>query len=296
MIPNLNSNPEAMMAKNGKSFYFASVFFPPERMRQIARLYQVCRYIDDCADELEPSQSRLMIRQLRLELDNPQIESDFQSAVRELEFWGLRRWQLSELLAGAEFDLSQVRIRDQKQFLQYCYWVAGVVGLMMCPLLGAKNHEASSAATNLGIGMQITNICRDVLEDSQNGRIYFAQQILDQKNCDEIPTRKQKTPQELREVVRFYLELADEYYRQGYRGLSYLPFRSRLCIVVAGEVYRHIGVKLRSKAFDVLRGRVSLSLFEKLWVAVKCVRFLFYPHFWFKLGGRPSDHLRGDLA
>lgn len=250
-------------------------------MLKIARLYQICRFIDDCADELDPASSQEALRQLRRELEDPSLNSEFQKAITEINAWGVQRSDLLQLLTGAEFDQSKnLRIRTQAELFQYCDWVAGVVGKMMCPLLGCSHPRATLFAQELGRAMQLTNICRDVLEDAQKGRVYLAEEILAQFGVPEIPSHPTATPPELQKVIRFYLQLADEGYRRGYQGLPNLPFRSRICVLLAGEIYRHIGVKIRRGGCDVLRGRTSLHFFEKLWVSFKSISWLFNKIFW----------------
>ena len=59
------------------------------------------------------------------------------------------------------------------ELLLYCYRVAGTVGLMMCHADGRARSGALPHAAHLGIAMQLTNICRDVAEDWQRGRLYL---------------------------------------------------------------------------------------------------------------------------
>ena len=64
-------------------------------------------------------------------------------------------------------------MNSKKDLLIYSYKVAGTVGLMMAKILNVKNKEALKSAIDLGIAMQLTNISRDVIEDSKNSRYYI---------------------------------------------------------------------------------------------------------------------------
>ena len=55
----------------------------------------------------------------------------------------------------------------------YSYRVAGTVGLMMAKILKVNKKNSLKSAINLGIAMQLTNISRDVIEDSKNNRFYI---------------------------------------------------------------------------------------------------------------------------
>lgn len=276
------SRPDQVLRSNGQSFYFASRIFPQNQMNRVSVLYSICRYIDDCADEHDVNFAREKLKRLRSVLNGltantsiaTQNESElwFEQKVQQVKSWGVKEQNISDLLKGAEDDLDRTLIPDEAQLLEYCYLVAGVVGLMMCPLIGVEKREAHPAAVNLGIAMQLTNICRDVDEDNKNGRIYLPE-------LGSVSLLSNQ-PVKVSETVRKYLDMADRYYEKGYQGLSYIPFRARLVILIAGEVYRHIGVKIRKNNYDVLSGRTYLNLLEKALVALKALRFLTKSWFW----------------
>jgi phytoene synthase len=272
---------EQVMAENGRSFYFASLIFSAGQRQQVAQLYRICRYVDDCADELSPVESRQAMQRIITELKDPASESEFQQAIRQLENKGVKREYLAELVDGALFDIDSGKIIDRKQLIIYCYRVAGVVGLMMCPLLGVKDVKANAFAIDLGIGMQLTNICRDILEDAQNERNYLPADELYQVGLSMHEIQQQgATHESLKSLVNIYLDLADDYYKSGYQGLAFIPLRPRICILVAGEIYRSIGHKIRKNNYQVLDGRTILSTYEKIIVTVKTLPRIFFPSFW----------------
>lgn len=272
---------EQVMAENGRSFYFASLIFSAVQRQQVAQLYRICRYVDDCADELSPVESRKAMQRIITELKAPANDSEFQQAIKQLENKGVKREYLAELVDGALFDIDSGKLIDRKQLLIYCYRVAGVVGLMMCPLLGVKDVKAGAFAIDLGIGMQLTNICRDVLEDAQNDRNYLPADELYQAGLSMSDIQQQgETPENLKSLVNTYLDLADDYYKSGYQGLAFIPLRPRVCILVAGEIYRSIGHKIRKNNYQVLDGRTILSTYEKIIVTVKTLPRILLPSFW----------------
>ena len=71
----------------------------------------------------------------------------------------------------------QDRYQTFEDLYLYCYRVAGTVGLMTLPILGAAEgyteEQAAEPAIALGIALQLTNILRDVGEDLERGRIYL---------------------------------------------------------------------------------------------------------------------------
>lgn len=268
----LLANAEELMSKHGKSFYFASLIFSQSDLKKIATLYRLCRYIDDCADELPESESSLAVTSILADLENPHHNTSFNVLMKEVESWGVKREQIRELLIGAEFDVRGGEIRSEKDLMLYCYRVAGVVGLMMCPLIGVTSPQAYAHAIDLGIGMQLTNICRDVREDADRGRCY-------------LPGADSLSDLELKMRIKKTLDIADLYYKSAYEGLSYIPLRPRFVIFLAGELYRHIGMKIRRNNYDVSGGRIYLNLVEKVIVTVKSIFKLGRSFFW-----KPNHH------
>lgn len=289
-----HATPESVMKINGKSFYFASQFFGKKQMLIISKLYSICRHIDDCADELAPEESKIALNDIEREIESININSPtktiFTSSLLELYQNGVKEQHLKTLISGARFDVDQERIKTRKDLIIYAYKVAGVVGLMLSPLLGVKSPNAASHAIDLGIGMQLTNICRDVLEDAQNGRLYLPMDEIKeaQIHFSELKSRG-ATPVKLKKIIQRYLDIADQYYDSGLKGLSYIPIRSRFAALSAAYIYRGIGEKIRRNDYEVLSGRTSLNLPQRIQATLKSFGYLLTPFFW-----RPSPH-RSEL-
>ena len=86
------------------------------------------------------------------------------NVIDELSEFGVEKGNIYLLTRGAVFDVERGKVKNQAQLLQYCYLVAGSVGMMMCNLFETKEKKAHPYAVALGVAMQLTNICRDVLD------------------------------------------------------------------------------------------------------------------------------------
>jgi phytoene synthase len=293
MKPSLKTTEsEKVMAKYGKTFYFASRFFKAEMRIKIFHLYSFCRYVDDCADELSKEESHVALNEISSHLDGKSNQNtELSSMIKSLNTYGVTNRQMSILLEGAFFDLRGEHIHFKSDLIKYCYRVAGVVGLMVCPILKVQKDEASYYAVDLGIAMQITNICRDVLEDAKNNRLYLPENELNKYGLSLDHLKKNlKTPDALKDLVKKYIITADQYYESAYSGLSYIPFRPRLVILIAGEMYRAIGKKIAKQGYNVLSGRVYLSKGEKIRVALKALTRVFTRSFWSASSHTESYH------
>ena len=103
---------------------------------------------------------------------------------------------------------------------EYCYRVAGTVGLTCLHVFGFDDPHAPDLAEKLGIAFQLTNILRDVREDYEMGRVYLPLEDLAQFGVrPEELARGPLTP-EMRGLLRFEAERAWEFYREGVRADS----------------------------------------------------------------------------
>ncbi len=73
---------------------------------------------------------------------------------------------------------------------RYCYYVAGTVGNLLCdlftlhsPLIGARRAKALRAlSVSFGLGLQLTNILKDVQEDRRRNVSYIPSALLAEEN------------------------------------------------------------------------------------------------------------------
>jgi phytoene synthase len=249
----LVADSRAVLARHARSFRLASLLLPRAQADEAAVVYAFCRLIDDLADEApSPEAAAEGLDQARAELEGraparPLIAAYLEVAHRR----GIPTAAAAELMRGCLDDLGPVVIEDDAELLRYCYRVAGTVGLMMCGVLGVTEAAALPHAVDLGLGMQITNICRDVREDAARGRVYLPARRLRAVGISPEDLLSGRDDAELRAalstVVRDLLGLADGCYRRAWHGMHHIPWRPRAAIVVASRLYRDIGWRLRDR-------------------------------------------------
>jgi phytoene synthase len=135
---------------------------------------------------------------------------------------------------------------------------------MMCHVMGVRRQSAVRHGAHLGMAMQLTNICRDVAEDWQRGRLYLPRELAPElePGSAEFPARSRAVA--ARAVKRLLAE-AERLYCSGDRGLPSLALRSRLAVATARNVYSSIGQHILARDADVLAGRAYVSGVDKLW-------------------------------
>ena len=260
-----------ILAHHSKSFAFAGRLLPAWCRDDAAALYDWCRRCDDAVDvprdELTPARA---VAQLRDELDRiygAGVESDptlagFQEVVRR---HAIPRRYAEDLVDGMAMDVGAVRYHTFDRLLLYCYRVAGTVGLMMAHIMGVRDRAALRRAVDLGIAMQLTNICRDVAEDAARDRVYLPTELLEACRWPGDPNG------ETGRTVAELLRRADDFYASADRGLSALPVRCAIGIRAARLIYAEIGRVIARRRFDTRARRAVVSRRRKGWLALRAL-------------------------
>ena len=257
----------------GKSFYWASFFLPKKKRIAASRLYSICRYLDDVADNSKldtSSQIKNIFNQIK-ENESSEINIFFKKNNINLGI-------LKDLIDGLISDQQNVRVTDEKELIDYSYKVAGTVGLMMLPIINTKDAEARKHAIDLGIAMQLTNIARDVYEDAKMNRLYLPKEWLGQVSIsDLIDNKLDDQKKKLIELsIKNLIELSDKFYANGFSGMKFIPLRTRLAIFFAAKIYKGIGEKIKSGGYVYKLERIYLNKLEKLWITIISIpEFLF---------------------
>jgi phytoene synthase len=172
------------------------------------------------------------------------------------------------LLRGFEMDVDGRAYRTLNDTLDYCYHVAGVVGVMMAMIMGVRDKATLNRASDLGIAFQLTNIARDVMEDAKAGRVYLPRDWLDKAA---VPVHALTEPVHRRavsEVARRLVREADVYYRSALFGMRELPLGAAIGIGAARRVYRDIGRVVVSRGPSAWDGRAVVGKSRKIAAAL----------------------------
>ena len=251
-----------MIAHHSKSFALASKLLPPDCRDDAAIVYAFCRRADDAVDlaaspEGEKAALALLNHELReVELGYP-IDPVLEGYQRMSRTRNVPYLYARELILGMKMDVDGIEYRTLEMLLLYCFRVAGTVGLIMSHVMGVSNPSALRRACHLGMAMQLTNICRDVLEDAERGRIYVPAELINEHG--------------MAGAVKRLLEVAEAYYASGEQGLPMLHWRCALAIRTARHVYAAIGKVIARRGFDIFSGRAVVSGRTKGWLVFKCL-------------------------
>jgi phytoene synthase len=300
-FPPLEANPVSRAAfvaareicrRHARSFYFASHFLPVEKRYAAYAVYAFCRLIDDAVDQEGGEEERTaegtvgIASASRIEsrlahfatvLGNAYArrptppEGDDESHLALYAFaLTVRRYRIpgqhfADLAAGCRMDLTVRRYETWADLERYCYLVAGVVGLILCPIFGLSDPAVSGRAVQMGNAMQLTNILRDIREDWDRGRLYLPREDLDRFGYTERDVADRVVDDRFRRLMKFEIGRARDLYRRGAEGLASLANDgSRATASAMAVIYGGILGAIERQGYDVYRRRAHLSTGDKL--------------------------------
>lgn len=267
--------------REAKNFYYAFVALPKPRRNAICAIYAFMRQADDLADD-----ESISIHERRALLD--QWITDWRTAstgglTTDSVFIAVRdavlRFQiplrlLDELVAGVTMDLDAAEDHALDTYAtfddlyRYCYLVASVVGLVCIRIFGYSDPRAEKLAEETGVAFQLTNILRDVAEDTERNRVYLPLEDLQahRVSLQELLKRNQGSPPTAQEraLLKKIGLRAEAYYASARALMPLIDKESRPALWVLVRIYHALLKRIERANYDVFTSRASVPLLEKL--------------------------------
>jgi len=272
----LERDAERIIAAGSKSFAAAARLFRPAMRRDVTLLYAWCRHCDDVTDgqQLGHGRSRPADHETIRRLKADSIAACSGKPGDALPFRALaevaRRHRLpvrlvTDHIAGFERDVAGWRPATTDELLEYCYFVAGAVGIAMARIMGVGERATLVRASDLGLAFQLTNIARDIVDDARAGRCYVPDQWLRRAGLRPQEIGDPEARPRVFALVRRLVATAEPYYASARIGERALPARAAWAIATARGVYRDIGVQVVRRGPEGLGRRAVTSSGRKAW-------------------------------
>jgi squalene synthase HpnC len=274
------------------SFYPAFFLLPKPKRDGIVALYAFMRLIDDVSDEgADLAAKQRGLARWRAALDqaingqeqatdgSAAIASPFTSLtgatevlpalVDTIERYKMPPRYLHDLISGAEMDLTIQEYPSFERLREYCYRVAGTVGLTCTHVFGFRDSRALELAELLGLAFQLTNIIRDVKEDVSLGRVYLPDEDLGHFGVSKEDLKRGETTLGVRELLRFEADRAWKFYEEGAQLFELISEDSQGTLWLLAHTYSSLLARIESTDFAVFNGRIGLTKAEKLKLVAK---------------------------
>lgn len=255
----------------GPNFSVGFRFLPQPKRDAIYAAYAFCRFVDDVVDENpggKVDDIRVRIDAWETELERCYAGSPTRPITVALSDAASRypipKETFAGLIEGCRMDLVKNRYADYDELLTYSDLVATTISTMSLAVFGYHDEQAIDRGRDLATAFQLTNILRDVGEDTHKNRIYLPQDELARFGVSESDLLNKTMSPGFTALMKFQVERTRELYHRAASLLDLIHQDARRCTCLMGAVYYRILNKIERLGFRVFDGRIGLSLPNKV--------------------------------
>jgi len=281
--------------RTAHNFRFSFLTLPSDKRRAMNALYAFNRITDDYGDdptvsvELRRTQLNAWRQSVRAVLGNPHENLRGEDLPKTAEVgtlynhpallaiadmvarYHIPHEYLYAVIDGVEMDLHPLEIATFADLEQYCYRVAGAVGLCCIHIWGFHDERARPLAIDCGLALQLTNILRDLGEDASLGRIYLPDEDLVRFRYSPDQLNRHVLDDQFRTLMEFEVQRTSAYYDKAEQLIQYLDRPGKPILRTMLDIYGGLLKEIRRRQFDVFSQRVSLAKWKKLWFAGRAI-------------------------
>ena len=242
------------------SFSLATKMLSKSIRQDIYNIYGFVRFADEIVDTFHDYDKKELLNRFIDELNfslknkistNPILNS-FQHTVNKYKIdYGL----IDSFLKSMKMDLKKIKYNSEKEYKEYIYGSADVVGLMCLKVFVSGDEETfkklKPSAMALGSAFQKVNFLRDLNADFHElNRTYFPN--LDFKAFDD-------------QSKMLIMEDIENDFRKALKGIYELPNNSKFGVYAAYKYYKRLLVKLKRTSYMKIKNeRVRVPNYQKV--------------------------------
>jgi phytoene synthase len=272
--------------RSAKNFYYGFLVLPSDKRNAFCAVYAFMRHADDISDHphfsLKEKWQKLSdwMEAAKNVFSGKATDDPVLMALADAQ----KNFKIpvdlfEKLVHGTTLDLEieaspespAIICRTFEDLQRYCYFVASVVGLVCIHIFGYEDAKAEMLAEDCGLAFQLTNIIRDIKEDSGMGRIYLPEEDMERFHLSRQQLALSRLGAEtraeaLKPVLEFEADRARRYYESAKWLMELIEVDSRAALWVLVEIYSRLLKKISERNYDVLTERVRLTTWEKITV------------------------------
>jgi len=256
------------------NFYYSFLLLPSAQRRAIKDVYAFCRLLDDVVDEDQTGRDPYA----ELEHWRAEVEAIYQGCpdsefgeqlLISVEEFDLPKQSFLDLIDGMEMDLKWRSYQTFADLREYCYRAASAVGLICIEIFGYESARTREYAVNLGLALQLTNILRDLKEDTARGRTYIPIEDLDRFGYSERELRENLYNRPFVELMKYEHARARSYFEKAAASLPDQDRPSMFAAEIMGAIYKELLDRMPAVQFDVFHNRLTVSKSRRLQIALR---------------------------
>ena len=242
------------------SFSLATKMLSSSIRQDIYNIYGFVRFADEIVDSFHNYNKEELFKRFVADLDhaleekislNPILNS-FQRTVHK---YGIQKELINAFLKSMRLDLKKKNYKSLKEYKDYIYGSADVVGLMCLNVFVSGNNKEYKKlkpfAMALGSAFQKVNFLRDLNDDYKKlDRVYFPG--IDYNSFDEDAKNK------------IMIDIENDF-SEALKGIYMLPNNSKFGVYAAYKYYKRLLIKLkRSSYLKIKKERIRVPNYQKV--------------------------------
>lgn len=263
---------ERISRQRAKNFYYSFLLLPRSKRQAMCAIYAFMRECDDRSDG--PGAAVEKVAEWRAGLDAALAGQEpghpvWPAFVDTAQRYAIPARYFHEMIDGVSSDFETRTIATFDELYRYCYLVASIVGLTIIHIFEFEDPKALQLAEKCGVAFQLTNILRDVREDSENGRVYLPVEDMERFGVKPEELNQTRLTPTLRDLFIFEATRARRYYSESRPLLGMVHTDSRSALWALIEIYSRLLARIESEGYPVLERRVSLPAREKVGIVLR---------------------------
>lgn len=294
---------QKLAKRTAKNFYYSFTGLPAEQFQAMCVLYSYMRLCDDIGDDESVS---VDVRTDRLTdwrqatqtalTDGTCPDHDFETGRDEFRLvfpalidmtarYGIPTDCFLDVISGVRMDLDAASLETPSadesnvsselscqfetfdELADYCFRVAGVVGVCCIHIWGFNDSAALKSAADCGLAFQLTNILRDLGEDADNGRVYLPAEDMKRFKMTPADISNRLMDDRFHQLMAFQVERAETYYAKAQDLFQWLEPPGQPILKAMLKLYGGLLNEISNRNFDVYSRRVSLPTWRKLLIS-----------------------------
>lgn len=269
-IPHINSQScREITQASGSTFLLSFTFLSREKAQALAKIYAFFRIIDDCVDDVpDKIRKKISLSYWQEETQAMIVGKAKHPVMKEIgdvvKKYHIPSHYLAGLIRGCQMDIDKNRYDNFNDLYDYCYHVAGLVGLTCLKIFGYQSQTSEQMAVDLGLALQLTNIIRDVKSDLAMDRIYVPLDLLKKHGYSESKFLNKTANPNFTHVMEELTQKAFHHYDAAWPEFAKDHHHQLKAALAMAKTYRALLEKIAKNHFPVFTRKMSLTKMEKL--------------------------------
>ena len=248
------------------------LFLAESKRQAITTLYAYRREVGDVVDEC----SEAAVAIAKLDWWRGEIEDTFAGRAHHpvsraittlLNTVSLPQEYFLEIIDGVQMDLEYYTYPSFADLLLYCHRVSATLCQMSAEILRYRDRKTRKFAHDLGMGLQLLKILRNVYSDSRRGHIYLPLDEMDAFSVVPEDLTRRPTPPNVVRICEFQCARIRRYLSSVLEQMPDVDRLDQLSALIWAKLGLTLLEEMEADGFRVSEHRLALTPLRKLWIA-----------------------------